>query len=240
MVRRGGTVEEAIDEAGAHAAGRGGDGHPPRRRQRHRGDPRDPRQPPETQVLMLTSFADDEALYASIMAGASGYVLKQIGPATWCAGSGRSGAGESLLDPSMTSAVLDRLRRGKHLLKDERLALLSPQEEKILGLVAEGKTNRPDRRRSAPGREDGQELRQQHPVQTRSGPPIRSGRLSGPPHHHARQRSSSSAPQTEGSGPTAGQVPARKGRPAGAATPHNMLRSWTGRRRWERCRRRGK
>jgi DNA-binding NarL/FixJ family response regulator len=52
------------------------------------------------------------------------------------------GAGESLLDPSVTNAVLDRLRRGKHLLKDERLARLSPQEERILTLVADGRTNK--------------------------------------------------------------------------------------------------
>ncbi|HEX9823362.1 MAG TPA: LuxR C-terminal-related transcriptional regulator, partial [Actinomycetota bacterium] len=50
--------------------------------------------------------------------------------------------GKSLLDPAMTGPVLDRLRKGKHLLKDERLARLSPQEERILVLVAEGKTNR--------------------------------------------------------------------------------------------------
>ena len=54
----------------------------------------------------------------------------------------RSGAGESLLDPAVTSAVLDRLRKGKHLLQDERLARLSPQEERILTLVADGLTNR--------------------------------------------------------------------------------------------------
>ncbi len=75
---------------------------------------------PQTQVLMLTSFADDEALFASIMAGASGYVL----------------------DPAVTKSVLKRLRKGKHLLRDEKLARLSPQEERILTLVADGKTNR--------------------------------------------------------------------------------------------------
>ena len=52
------------------------------------------------------------------------------------------GAGDSLLDPGVTSAVLDRLRKGKHLLKDEKLARLSPQEERILTLVADGRTNR--------------------------------------------------------------------------------------------------
>jgi two-component system, NarL family, response regulator DevR len=95
---------------------------------------------PDTKVLMLTSFADDEALYASIMAGAAGYVLKQIKGGDLVRGIRTVGAGESLLDPAITRLVLDRLRRGKHL-KDEKLALLSPQEEKILGLVAEGMTN---------------------------------------------------------------------------------------------------
>jgi two-component system response regulator DevR len=97
---------------------------------------------PETRVLMLTSFADDEALFASIMAGASGYVLKQVKSGDLLRAIRAVGAGDSLLDPSVTSAVLDRLRRGKHLMKDEKLARLSPQEERILTLVADGRTNR--------------------------------------------------------------------------------------------------
>src|SRR5262245_64325167 len=95
-------------------------------------------QRPETRVLMLTSFADDEALFASIMAGASGYVLKQIRGGELVRAVGQ---GQSLLDPAVTATVLDRLRRGKHLLRDEKLARLSAQEERILGLVAEGLTN---------------------------------------------------------------------------------------------------
>jgi DNA-binding NarL/FixJ family response regulator len=97
---------------------------------------------PETRVLMLTSFADDEALFASIMAGASGYVLKQVKSGDLLRAIRAVGAGDSLLDPSVTSAVLDRLRRGKHLMKDEKLARLSPQEERILTLVADGRTNK--------------------------------------------------------------------------------------------------
>ena len=97
---------------------------------------------PATQVVMLTSFADDEALFASIMAGASGYVLKQVKGGELVRAIRTVGRGESLLDPAVTSAVLDRLRRGKHLMKDEKLARLSPQEERILALVADGKTNR--------------------------------------------------------------------------------------------------
>jgi len=97
---------------------------------------------PKTQVLMLTSFADDEALFASIMAGASGYVLKQIQGAEIVKAIREVAAGKSLLDPQVTSAVLDRLRRGKHLMKDEKLARLSPQEERILALIADGRTNK--------------------------------------------------------------------------------------------------
>jgi two-component system response regulator DevR len=95
----------------------------------------------QTQVLMLTSFADDEALFASIMAGAAGYVLKQIKGDELVRAIRAVGAGQSLLDPAVTKGVLDRLRKGKHLLKDEKLARLSPQEERILGLVADGRTN---------------------------------------------------------------------------------------------------
>jgi two-component system, NarL family, response regulator DevR len=96
---------------------------------------------PQTQVLMLTSFADDEALFASIMAGAAGYVLKQIHGEELVRAIRAVGAGQSLLDPAVTKGVLDRLRRGKQLLKDEKLARLSAQEERILGLVADGLTN---------------------------------------------------------------------------------------------------
>jgi two-component system, NarL family, response regulator DevR len=97
---------------------------------------------PETKVLMLTSFADDEALFSSIMAGASGYVLKQVKSGDLLRAIRAVGAGDSLLDPGVTNAVLDRLRKGKHLMKDEKLARLSPQEERILQLIAEGWTNR--------------------------------------------------------------------------------------------------
>ena len=97
---------------------------------------------PATKVLMLTSFADDEALFASIMAGASGYVLKQVKSGDLLHAIRSVGAGDSLLDPSMTTAVLDRLRKGKQLMADENLARLSPQEERILQQIADGKTNK--------------------------------------------------------------------------------------------------
>src|SRR5439155_22997389 len=80
---------------------------------------------PKTYVLMLTSFADDEALFASIMAGASGYVLKQVRGGELVRAIRAVGGGESLLDPAVTKSVLDRLRKGKHRMKDEKLARLS-------------------------------------------------------------------------------------------------------------------
>jgi two-component system, NarL family, response regulator DevR len=92
-------------------------------------------------VLMLTSFADDEALFSSLMAGARGYVLKKIRSGDVVRAIRTVGMGESLLDPAATAAVLERLRKGKHA-SDEKLARLSPQEERILLLVAEGHTNR--------------------------------------------------------------------------------------------------
>jgi len=97
---------------------------------------------PNTQVLMLTTFADDEALFASIMAGAAGYVLKQVKGGDLVRSIRAVGAGQNLLDPTVTKGVLDRLRKGKHLIGDERLARLSAQEERILGEVACGRTNR--------------------------------------------------------------------------------------------------
>ena len=96
---------------------------------------------PQTAVLMLTSFADDEALFASIMAGAAGYVLKQIKGDNLVRAIRAVGAGQNPLDPDVTKGVFDRLRKGKHLLRDEKLARLSAQEERILSLVAEGRTN---------------------------------------------------------------------------------------------------
>jgi DNA-binding NarL/FixJ family response regulator len=97
---------------------------------------------PETKVVMLTSFADDEALFASIMAGAAGYVLKQVRSNDLVRSIRAVAEGQSLLDPAVTGAVLERLRKGKHLMMDPKLARLSPQEERILALVAEGKTNK--------------------------------------------------------------------------------------------------
>jgi two-component system, NarL family, response regulator DevR len=97
---------------------------------------------PDTQVIMLTSFSDDEALFNSIMAGAAGFVLKQIRGNDLVDAIRTVGRGESLLDPGVTERVLDRLRKAKFDEKDPKLARLSPQEERILDLIGEGLTNR--------------------------------------------------------------------------------------------------
>ena len=94
---------------------------------------------PEIACLMLTSFADDEALFSAIMAGAAGYVLKQVKGTDLVEGIRRVAAGESLLDPKVTATVLERLR---HRPEDDELASLTEQERRILDLIAEGLTNR--------------------------------------------------------------------------------------------------
>jgi DNA-binding NarL/FixJ family response regulator len=97
---------------------------------------------PYTKVIMLTSFSDEDALLASIMAGASGYVLKQIRGSDLVGAVRHVAAGRSLLDPNVTSALFERLRKASTTLKDEKLASLSAREEEILTLVAQGRTNR--------------------------------------------------------------------------------------------------
>ena len=77
---------------------------------------------PRVKVLMLTSFADDEALYSSVMAGASGFILKQIRLDGLISAIRAIGNGETLITPDETSTVVSRLQRGKHLHRDERLA----------------------------------------------------------------------------------------------------------------------
>ncbi|MET9253576.1 response regulator [Streptomyces sp. NPDC048182] len=92
--------------------------------------------------LMLTSFADDEALFDAIMAGAAGYVLKDIRGAELIAAVRDVAAGRSLLDPAATARVLERLRDGENRGGDERLGRLTEQERRILELIGEGLTNR--------------------------------------------------------------------------------------------------
>lgn len=92
--------------------------------------------------LMLTSYADDEALFDAIMAGASGYVLKAIRGSELLNAVRDVAAGKSLLDPVATARVLERLREGKKDRGDDKLAGLTEQERKILDLIGEGLTNR--------------------------------------------------------------------------------------------------
>ncbi|HEX9682498.1 MAG TPA: response regulator transcription factor [Acidimicrobiales bacterium] len=95
---------------------------------------------PHTRCLMLTSFSDDEALFDAIMAGADGFLLKQIKGNDLIEAVHKVAAGQSLLDPNVTARVLERLRNPPK--EDERLARLSPQERRILALIADGLTNR--------------------------------------------------------------------------------------------------
>ncbi len=96
---------------------------------------------PDTKVLMLTSFADDQALFDSIMAGAAGYLLKQVRGNDLVDAIRRVGAGESLLDPAVTNRVLERIRNPEPD-EDPRLARLTPTERRILDFIASGLTNR--------------------------------------------------------------------------------------------------
>jgi two-component system response regulator DevR len=95
---------------------------------------------PDVACLILTSFDDDEALFAAIMAGAAGYLLKQVRGTDLLDAIRRVGAGQSLLDPGVTKRVLERLRNPPA--SDARLASLTEQERRVLELVAEGLTNR--------------------------------------------------------------------------------------------------
>lgn len=95
---------------------------------------------PEVKVLMLTSYADEEALMSAILAGAAGYVLKKIDATDLVSSIRRVGAGESLLDPVMTERLFRKIRGEEE--EDPLLARLSPQERKILSLIQQGLTNR--------------------------------------------------------------------------------------------------
>jgi DNA-binding NarL/FixJ family response regulator len=92
------------------------------------------------QALILTSYDDDEALFAAIMAGAAGYVLKEIRGSDLVDGVRRVAAGQSLIDPTLTARVLERVRKGTSVAPE--LAELTEQERKLLALIAEGLTNR--------------------------------------------------------------------------------------------------
>ncbi len=97
---------------------------------------------PDTRVLMLTSYAEDEMLFSAIRAGASGYVLKQIGSDDLVKALESVGSGEGLLDPAVTQRVFQEVRRAVREEEASAFANLSQQEKHVLQLVSEGKTNR--------------------------------------------------------------------------------------------------
>jgi two-component system, NarL family, response regulator DevR len=95
---------------------------------------------PDIACLMLTSYADDEALFSAIMAGAAGYVLKEVGGSDLVGDIRRVSQGSSLIDASLSKEIFDRLR--KNQTTEARLSSLSPQERKVLDLIALGRSNR--------------------------------------------------------------------------------------------------
>ncbi|HNB53982.1 MAG TPA: response regulator transcription factor, partial [Anaerolineales bacterium] len=97
---------------------------------------------PHTKVVVLTSFAEDELLFDAISAGASGYVLKQIGSGELIRALETIGRGDSLLDPAVTQRVFDRVREASRKAEDESFANLTDRELHVLALIAEGKTNK--------------------------------------------------------------------------------------------------
>ena len=97
---------------------------------------------PETRVVMLTSYSDEEAVMASIMAGAAGYLLKNTGRADLIEAVRSAARGESLLDPGVTARVLSRLRDLASKEQDREVASLSDREKEVLALVADGLTNK--------------------------------------------------------------------------------------------------
>jgi DNA-binding NarL/FixJ family response regulator len=97
---------------------------------------------PDTKVIVLTSYAEDELLFEAISAGASGFVLKQIGSGELIRKLESIGRGEAVLDPAVTKKVFDRVREASRKAEDESFANLTDQEVRILALIAKGKTNK--------------------------------------------------------------------------------------------------
>ena len=124
---------------------------------------------------MLTSYSDDDALFSSIMAGASGYVLKEVGGGDLLGDIRRVSQGMSLLDPVLTQELFDRLRKDQEA--ESRLTVLTPAGAQGPGAHRPGAVEPPDRRAALPGRGDGQELRLEPALEARHAPPHRGGRL---------------------------------------------------------------
>lgn len=97
---------------------------------------------PETKIIILTSYAEDEKLFAAIRAGAAGYVLKQSGGQDLIRALETVGQGQSLLDPALTERVFAEVRRAAKEQETSAFAQLTEQERHVLALVADGKTNR--------------------------------------------------------------------------------------------------
>jgi two-component system response regulator DevR len=97
---------------------------------------------PDSKVIILTSYAEDEMLFAAIRAGAAGYVLKQIGGDDLVSAIEAVGRGEALLDPSLTQRVFEEVRKAQREEEASAFAELTNQEMQVLQLVSEGKTNR--------------------------------------------------------------------------------------------------
>jgi DNA-binding NarL/FixJ family response regulator len=97
---------------------------------------------PDTKVIMLTSFAEDELLFGAIRAGATGYVLKQVGSGELIRSIEAAARGEATLDPSLTQSVLNEVRRSIQKEEASAFAELTSKEKRVLSLIAEGQTNR--------------------------------------------------------------------------------------------------
>ena len=97
---------------------------------------------PQMRVLFLTSFADDDTVLAAVLAGAHGYLIKEIGVETLVDSIKRVAAGESILDPAATKRVLSWVKTQSAMPSDPGREPLSPQEQRVVALVAEGKTNK--------------------------------------------------------------------------------------------------
>ena len=135
---------------------------------------------PNTKVVMLTSYPDEEAVLSAIVAGASGYLLKETRLRDLVKALETVGAGGSLLDPAVTGKVLERVRRMANDEDDDELARLTTQERRILLLVRGGQDEPRDRGRGLPVRQDRQELRQLDPVQARPAAADPGRRIHGP------------------------------------------------------------
>ncbi|TCN31197.1 regulatory LuxR family protein [Kribbella orskensis] len=176
--------------------------------------------------LMLTSFSDDEALFTSIMAGASGYLLKQLSGTDLVGAVRRLAAGESLLDPAMTTAVLERLRHPAEEDDDPRYKSLTEQERMILDLIAEGKTNRQIAQILFLAEKTVKKLRVRPAPQAGHGAPHRGGRLRGRTHQTTSTAliESSSDPESP-----IGRMTHQSRRSSVRSVPHHarMRRPWT-------------